>query len=151
MIYPLFIFVFLALSIYIAKSPLIKFFIKDALDIIGIHIFDHIYTPTTIIQSPTYTIFNIVFIKYKQKRITVKNIRSKTHIPLTYVLPKHKLEYYIDNKKHTIPYKEGTPYKVKKGELVLYEKVRKRFGYMYVEVMRSDTWPMNHNSEECYS
>ena len=69
--------------------------------------------------------------------------RNSFSIPLMYPEPGCSLVYMVNGTSHDLPYMEGTPFTVNKGELILYEKVKRGLTYMSVEVGRSTSWPFS--------
>lgn len=64
-------------------------------------------------------------------------------IPLTFVPVGFHLSYKVDEEEKPLPYEEGTPFKLDKGELILYRKEKKKFVFVNVESQRSQQWPMS--------
>jgi len=95
------------------------------------------------IQSKYSIWFDFILIKRSSICISSRSLlhRHSEVFSLEYVKPGFQLSYEVNGKICNIPYEEGTPFRVNKGELVLRKGIRKRFGFIFEEVSRSMEWP----------
>ena len=134
------LFILLAL---IRQSQLLRTHLHASLYSIGLQFGKHIYTPVCNVYSDS-RFFDIVLLGKHHGHIHGHRVfnREYFHIPLTYVPVGHHLVYEINGRKQDHFYLEGTPFRVHKGTLVLYQKKRRGMSFISEERGRSNEWPM---------
>jgi len=117
----------------------------ERLNLIGIQIRDHIYGPIYDLQQDSNWWFDIVLIRRKNNELHLNRLIHSDHsiIHLTPVPVGHRLICY-EERSHS--YYPGSPFRLKSGQLILYERERKGFGFIQKEVTRSESWPMNEDT-----
>ena len=132
------------LHIFLYKNNIIKIYVHNIFGWFGIQLFQTIYTMTSAIQSNKSVYCDLVLINRYSDHINIYLIlhRFTETIMLCYVKPGFKLMYKVDGKILDLPYEEGTPFQIDRGELILYKRIIKRFGFINEEISRSKKWPI---------
>ena len=140
----LILFLFIIGLIVIRSSLLLKAYFVASLNSIGLQLGDHIYTPISLIHYPQGDWFDLVLLGHHQQRLHGYQLLHQNYfdISLHYVPVGHKLTYLNDGEEKEIPYMTGTPFRLRKGELILHRKQRKGFGFIHEEVARGTEWPL---------
>ena len=130
----------IVISVCIRNHSLARIQLHSYLYKIGIQWGNHVYTPVCDICTD-FRFPDLVLLGVHHEHLHIYRIfqREHVHIPLVYVQPGYHLEY---KGPESIMYMEGTPFRVKKGELVLYKRQRKGMAFMLQEVQRSTQWTM---------
>ena len=117
-----FLFVLIFISIVcIRKNKFIRNRLRDKLYYIGIQIGNNIYTPVCDIHTEFKYFDMIVMVKEKNNIHGYRIFnREYFNISLKYIPVGHHLVYKHNNKNKEHLYLEGTPFKINKGELILY-------------------------------
>ena len=112
--------------------------------IFGLQIKHHIYGPAHNLYQESPFWFDLVLIGEYQGRIHLYRLIHSEYsiIRLTHVPVMHKLIYVEDGKEKEHSYFPGSPFTVRKGDLILSERKRKGLGFSLQEVARSKSWPM---------
>lgn len=134
--------------VLLRSSRLLQIWFHDELNSIGLQIGDQIYTPLSLIQYPQGYYFDLVLLGHHQNHLHGYQILRQHYIeiPLYHVPVGHKLTYFYEGKEQEIPYLRGTPFQLRRGELVLHRKKRKGLSFIHEEVARGTKWPL-HQSE----
>lgn len=120
-------------------------------NVIGIQIGSHIYGPLHDLHQKSSYWFDLVLIGKHDHHLHLYRIFHREHnvIPLTYVPVMHKLTYLEDNSEREHSYYPGSPFQVRKGDLVLYRRKKKGFAFSLEEVARSKSWPIDGTGSLC--
>ncbi len=129
------------------SHPVAKYWYGKYLSWVGIQYKNNIYTLTSLIQLPISDsiFFDIILIRRATNYLTciqLFNINSIC-VPLTFLPPGYFMRYMVDGDWVPIPYYEGSPFFVTKGELVFYQLKKAAFGMAHREVQRSTYWPLS--------
>jgi len=123
---------------------LIKIYLKNRFNFIGIRIGNKIHTFTFQIYSPGI-LFDIVFMRRKSNVIILYKLFQckREHVQLTLIPVGHRLIHKIKDRQHSISYEPGTPFSVTEGELFLQRRKRKGMGFVFENIKNGKSWPIN--------
>lgn len=137
----------LIIGLFLVRSSiLLRTWFHDELNSIGLQVGDHIYTPLSLIHYPQGNYFDFVLLGHHQHQLHGYQIlqRNYFNIRLHYVPVGHKLTYLDEGREKEIPYLRGTPFQLKRGELVLHRRRKKGFSFSHEEVARGTEWPLRY-------
>lgn len=129
--------------IYIRCNKLLQNTLEDW-NVVGIQIRDHIYAPIHDLHQDSPWWFDLVLIGKHQNHLHLYRVFHQEYstVSLTYVPVMHKLAYVDEDQEKEHSYYPGSPFRVRKGDLVLYKRKKKGLGFSLEEVARSKSWPI---------
>jgi len=131
------------------RVKFIRLYLNPKFNWIGLHCFWTIYTFGSKIQTDKFALFSPVLIRRFCNRLEVVHFLSPWHkieIPLYFTEPGFCLKYLLNDRILEVPFEEGTPFRLNRGELVLYKRVRRGLGFVMKEVARSKEWPFEEKA-----
>jgi hypothetical protein len=136
------IFLLLTIILGIRNNKLLRTYFQSYLYRLGLQFGTHIYTLVGDVYSD-FRYFDIVFLKKHKENLHGFRLFNQEDfcILMKYVPVGHHLIYKVNDKVKEHLYLDGTPFEIDEGELILYRKVPKRFGYISEEHSRSNKWP----------
>lgn len=139
--------IIISLILLTRSHPVAKYWYGKYLSGIGVQYKNNIYTLTSIIQLPNSdsVFFDIILIRRATNYLTCIQLFhiNSICVPLTFLPLGYFMRYMVDGDWVTIPYYEGSPFLVTKGELVFYQTKKSLFGMAHKEIQRSTYWPLS--------
>jgi hypothetical protein len=134
--------VLIAIGYFIRSNKYLRTHFYDKLYSVGLQYGNHIYTLVSDVYQEECCVDLVILTKHHD-HLHVYHVfnRKYSKISLVYPSPIQTLVYQIDNQPKEHLYMEGTPFRVNKGELILYQKKRKGLGFIREEIGRSKQWP----------
>jgi len=105
---------------------------------IGIGWNGEIYTLKGKIQLKEAYLGVVIIMRYPEE-YNIYTISGKKGIKLKYCEPGYRIKY---QPKHRIEYEYGVPFKLTDGTIVYQKKIKKGFGYIYVDQQEATEWPL---------
>lgn len=135
-------YILLLVLVCIRKSAYLRLLLRDKLYYVGIQLGHTIYTAVGDVYQETPR-YDIVLL-WRTKVWHAYRLFSHEYVtmPVCHPSPMQTLQYLVDGKPRELMYLEGTPFRVRTGELVLYQRKRRGLCFVKEQVARGDRWPL---------